>query len=321
MALSISIAVCTRNRAHSILRTLDAIEASARNAACDDIQLVVVDNGSTDDTAERVRQWATRKSLNLNLVIEPNPGVSKARNAALRTMTGNIIAFTDDDCLLHLDYIAKLSAIYARDKTSVLRGGRVHLGDPTDLPVGIRTANTLRRWSRIPGEGSPATLTTAIIGANLTMSRATAQAVGYFDDRFGPGGCFSGGEEIDFIYRAYLLGIPVEYNPALAVDHFHGRKTNDGMLRHLCRYDIADGALCAKYAFTSIPLFRAVWWDLRKALKEPLGGPPCRTSPRMSHWLRLWSLARGFVQFSLLALPPKPARARAPALLPAAQTS
>jgi len=69
-------------------------------------------------------------------------------NVALRAAQGEILAFTDDDCRLSKDYVNDLLRHDAGDAEPVLRGGRIELGDPTDLPLTIRTTPDRIRWNR-----------------------------------------------------------------------------------------------------------------------------------------------------------------------------
>ena len=73
----------------------DSIAASLANAAPLDAEIVVVDNGSEDATSAIVKQWATASTFPVRLLLEPRTSVSVARNRALQTAQGELLAFTE----------------------------------------------------------------------------------------------------------------------------------------------------------------------------------------------------------------------------------
>src|SRR5689334_18953754 len=103
----ISIIVCTRNRAESLRVCLNSIEQAATTKPAIDVELVVVDNASTDATAAVLRDWQRSTSMPCRVVLAAQHGLSQARNCGLDHATGEIIAFTDDDCTLASDYFER----------------------------------------------------------------------------------------------------------------------------------------------------------------------------------------------------------------------
>jgi glycosyltransferase involved in cell wall biosynthesis len=146
--VKLSVIVATRNRASAITPCLESIAASIAHAALLDAEIVVVDNGSTDNTAEIVRGWAASSGVPVEPLSEPLAGKSHALNRALRAARGELLAFTDDDCRWSKDYVSQLLRYDESDGNElVLRGGRVELGDTTDLPLSIKIAPSRLRFS------------------------------------------------------------------------------------------------------------------------------------------------------------------------------
>jgi glycosyltransferase involved in cell wall biosynthesis len=104
--IDISLIICTLNRASSLTATLESVTQAIRSAPDLAIEVVLVDNGSNDNTQEIVTGWKSRSSFPVIIVQEFQRGLSHARNAGLRASSGDIIAFTDDDCTLNADYFA-----------------------------------------------------------------------------------------------------------------------------------------------------------------------------------------------------------------------
>jgi GT2 family glycosyltransferase len=275
--LKLSVLISTRNRAHAIAGCLDSIAASLANAAPLDAEIVVVDNGSEDATSAIVKQRATETDFPVRLLSEPRVGMSAARNLALRAAKGELLAFIDDDCHMSKEYVSQLLHHDANDGDElVLRGGRIELGDPTDLPLTIKTTPTSLRFNR---RMSPAMnpishnpIIAQLSGCNLTMRRAVVERLGLYDERFGPGAIIPSAEDADYVIRAYLADITLEYVPDMTVFHYHGRKQKSVGYKLMRSYAIGAGAVYAKYLFKHPNLCRPVLWDVNAAIKEILSG-------------------------------------------------
>jgi glycosyltransferase involved in cell wall biosynthesis len=226
------------------------------------VELVVVDNGSTDNTRYLVSAWLRSAPLPARFVEERRPGLGAARNTGVQNARGRLIAFTDDDCRVARNYLSDMLRHFKRDKTPAIRGGRVELGDSTDLPVGIKVddAEVVFHYPMHPG--------LIALGCNMVIPRDVFARVGPFDERFGSGALFKASEETEFFYRAYLSKVPVIYVPDMVVYHFHGRKTLDVARAHYWNYSIGTGALYAKHLFAGGGLHKHIYWDLRKAVRD-----------------------------------------------------
>jgi GT2 family glycosyltransferase len=229
-----------------------------------DAEIVVVDNGSGDDTSTTVAAWATQASFSVKLLHEPRLGIAGAHNCGFRAASGELLVCTDDDCRLDEDYIRNLLAHDAEDSELVLRGGRVELGDPSDLPLTVKTDQRPQRWSRTLRSARHENLGNCLHGCNVSMRRALLDRIGLYDDTH----FATGAEDVDFVFRCYLAGVAIEYAPDLVVYHHHGRKTaaqGYGLFRG---YMVQMGALYAKYVFKDPDLCRQFYWDMRNAADE-----------------------------------------------------
>jgi glycosyltransferase involved in cell wall biosynthesis len=231
-------------------------------------EIIVVDNASTDDTTVLVRAWAGTTTLPVRVVTESRRGLSHARNCGVRAAQGELLVFTDDDCCLHPEYIKELLCYDDRDCELVLRGGRVELGNPADLPITILTRPTRATWRSEAHSARHMNLGDTVIGCNLAMRRKLVDLLGPFDVRLGAGSRIPGGEDTDFIFRAYLAGVCIEYVPDLVVYHYHGRRTVAEGTKLFQNYAIGVGALCAKYALRAPVLCLPLWWDIKNAVRE-----------------------------------------------------
>ena len=236
---SLSIIVCSRDRAPALSRCLDALPAVAMRDA--DAELVVVDNGSTDGTAERIAAFAARATFPVQAVHEPTPGLSRARNAGLRAATGSVLAFTDDDCCVAEDF-PQLAAHVFDGAPFRYCGGRILLPDPTDARYCYLDSEQRRLFP--PGS---ALLPGQIQGSNMLVHREVVLRIGGFDPLLGAGTAFRA-EDIDYLARASAAGFGGAYVPELVVHHHHGRKPGPELRALQRANDVARGAFFAKFA-------------------------------------------------------------------------
>ncbi len=299
--MQLSVIVATRNRAHAIGGCLDSIASAIAHAGPIDAEIVVVDNGSTDQTAAVLEAWAEASDVPVRVLQEHRTGKARALNRALGAARGEILAFTDDDCRLSLEYVNDLLRHSAADAELVLRGGRIELGDPSDLPFTINTGPMLERWQKKMNSARYGRFRGCIHGCNMTMRRALVERLGPFDEDFGPGAVIGAGEDADYIYRAYLAGATLEYVPDMTAFHHHGRKTAaEG--RELFRgYMIAAGALYARYLFKDPNICRPFYWDCKGAVREIISGRSgFLPEIGFSHWDSVTCAVRGAARYVFL---------------------
>jgi glycosyltransferase involved in cell wall biosynthesis len=102
-----SVVIPTHNRKDTLRRCL----ATATGQVYPDYEVIVVDDGSTDGTGDMVqREFPQVRYIRQ----DPNRGPAVARNRGIEVADGEIIAFTDDDCLLPLDFLSRLAEGYQR---------------------------------------------------------------------------------------------------------------------------------------------------------------------------------------------------------------
>ncbi|MFO1146986.1 MAG: glycosyltransferase [Alsobacter sp.] len=268
----VSVVICTRNRAYAIVNCLAAIDEAARRVSPVVIEVVVADNGSIDDTTAVVQRWAEQASVLVRVEHEDRAGIPIAKNRGLRAARGEILVLTDDDCRMAPDYFVELLRLFAHDASHVaLRGGRVELGNPGDLPLTIKTEPDVRHWHISERSAHTENLGNCFLGCNLFMHRSVYEALGPFDERFGVG-AIPAGEDTDYIFRAYEAGFRLEYHPNLVVEHFHGRSKPEQARKLWEHYMIGSGALYAKHLFKCPSLCLQAKWDIKSLVNELLTG-------------------------------------------------
>jgi glycosyltransferase involved in cell wall biosynthesis len=103
----LSVAICTYNRAVLLNRVLDSL--ANQTASNYEVEILIVDNGSTDETNQVVNQ-RTALDARIRYVVEREPGIAHARNRALTEARGEYLAFIDDDAWADADWLENLLA-------------------------------------------------------------------------------------------------------------------------------------------------------------------------------------------------------------------
>lgn len=255
----LSLIVCTRNRARQLPACLEALARQDYDPRR--WQLIIVDNGSTDDTHAVAREFATRVLFHVVILDERLPGQSHARNAGMRAALAPLVAFTDDDCYAAPDFVRQIVDVFhAPGQLHGYAGGRILLHDPTDAPETIRP-------DAEPADLAPGTflMPGVIHGANMAFRRSLWSAIGGFDVRLGPGTRFVC-DDVDFLNRASLAGYHGAYRPEPVVRHHHGRKPGRDVDRLHQQYARGRGAYYAKGLLTKAgrdQVTRRWYWHLR----------------------------------------------------------
>ena len=258
--MRISLIICTRNRASQLAKVLQRLCTMERSC---ERELIVVDNGSTDDTTAVIDDY--RGKLDLKSVIERHAGLGRARNRGWRASSGDLIAFTDDDCYPNADFLTAIARSFTENQSLGFVAGRVTLHNSQDYPITIIDRNDPRIF--LPSEFVPAG---AIAGANLAFRRSALEAVGGFDNYLGTGTRFPA-EDIDIVARILAAGWYGAYDPGVVVAHDHGRRDITDVKRLSRQYDRGRGAYYAKCVLDARIRLRAAknwYWAM---LRQPVG--------------------------------------------------
>jgi glycosyltransferase involved in cell wall biosynthesis len=226
MEHSISIIICTRNRCDDLTRTLESL-GSVELPAGADVELLVVDNGSTDRTPDVVAAAAGRlPGIGVRHLVEPVAGQSRARNLGVAESIGEVVLFTDDDVRPPGDWITAVTSPILSGECDAVAGG-VRIADHL-----LRDWMTprLRSWFAST-DGLAREPNWRMVGANMAFSRRVLEKVPAFDVALGPGGLGFGDETL---FSSQL--VEAGYRTARALDvqvehHFSPHRLSAASLR------------------------------------------------------------------------------------------
>lgn len=174
---SVSVCICTRNRASSLKHTIASILES--NVHPDRfVELLIIDNDSSDATQAVIGQYVNH-SLPVRTVIEQRLGLSAARNRAISESQCGILIFTDDDVIVPRDWIEGIASMYQDPAVHAVQG-LIHLHDDVRKPW----METIHLQFLAVFDYSNAD---SLTGANMSMRRSSILALGGFDESYGPG--------------------------------------------------------------------------------------------------------------------------------------
>jgi glycosyltransferase involved in cell wall biosynthesis len=221
--MRLSVVICTWNRAESLQKTLESIE-NCRVPDGTDWEVLIVDNNSTDATSVICQSFLQINPERYRYFIERKQGKSFALNTAIENARGDVIAFTDDDVLVGVDWLSALLSAFD-DNDNVGAAGKI-------VPIWNSKKPS---WFTIDG---PYRLMLAIVaydlgdqtqlcridnppyGANLALRKRAFDKYGLFRTDLGPvAGTTFRGEDSEYCRRLMSRGETVIYMPRAVVHH------------------------------------------------------------------------------------------------------
>ena len=222
----VSVVVCSYNGARTIRDCCEGL----LQVRYPDFEVIVVDDGSTDETATIAKRYGFR------VISTDNRGLSSARNTGLAAATGEIVAYTDDDARPDPHWLTYLVATFFA--TAHVGVGGPNIAPPGDGAIAECVANA-------PGGPVHVLLSDReaehIPGCNMAFRKEALQAIGGFDPRFR-----AAGDDVDVCWRLQERGWTLGFSPGAVVWH-HRRNSLRAYWKQQCGYGKAEALLEAKW--------------------------------------------------------------------------
>jgi len=197
----VSVVVCSYNGG----KTLDRCLESLKHVDYPDYEVVLVDDGSKDNTQEIAAKHPWIVSIR-----QENKGLSFARNVGARAAKGDVIVYTDSDCMADPDWLYYLVG-------TLLSGDYAGVGGPNISPPAENWVQAC--VSAAPGGPSHVLLTDVVAehipGCNMAFHRWAFEQVGGFDPEYR-----KAGDDVDFCWRLQSSGGVIAFSPAAIVWHY-----------------------------------------------------------------------------------------------------
>ena len=209
---SFSVIVCTHNGGERIVSCLRAL----RHLEYPTFEILVVDDGSTDNTAELVRQFD-----DVRLIESEHCGLSAARNRGAAEAQGEIIAYTDDDCEPDIHWLRWLAHAFEQGAWDACGGPNLAPRPKVSHDAGASLIDEVVVASA-PGAPSHVLLSDDeaehLPGCNLAVRKKVINAIGGFRERY-----LIAGDDVDFCWRLEAAGYRMGFCAAAFV--WHRRRT------------------------------------------------------------------------------------------------
>ncbi len=283
---SITIVVCTRNRAESLASALNSL-ISLKTGNLFTYEILVVNNNSIDETSKVVWDLAASSPIVIREYVEQQAGIVYARNSGVREALGDWIAFFDDDQLADQKWLWELMRSAEHYKVRCV-GGAVTLKLPCGH-VGPLSPICRMLLGETVGMVRPQFYTSRQTpgAGNMLLHRSVFSEVGLFDERYN-----KRGEDTDLFLRMLAAYIEAWYTPDAIVHHVISpdRLSPDYLLRlsnimsegmALSERDAVGKRLyplywCARLGQMACVIFPRFLWSLLLKNRESQLGLKCR---------------------------------------------
>ena len=217
----LSIVICSYNRASYISGALDSLYH--QSAGLDNFEAIIVDNNSTDNTAEVFKQWrSSHANGSFTYLTESKQGASFARNTGAKGAKGQWLCFMDDDAIANSNYVENIIMHIKTKPEAIGFGGRI-------IPKYIPSAPEWMSYyvSSLVGNFDYAPTACAFengkypLESNMIIRKDVYDAIGGFNTEL-PGvvGILRiGGEGKELFYKLLALGHTIYYDPTICVEH------------------------------------------------------------------------------------------------------
>lgn len=228
---SVSIIICTHNRAHLLRRTLRSLTRQAHFP--ERYEVVVVDDGSVDDTAHLCETMRSELPNLRYIPMGANGGLAGARNRGIEVSAGDYVLFTDDDCIVAENWVERMKA--ALDRMPFVAGAV-----STTVSDYVKLCHNIAEFHSVMPGRRPGT-TRFIAGANMGMRRSVLEELSGFDPRD------RHAEDMHLLLRARLRGYAPYFEPAAVVLHDPDRTTLRSIISYAAKHAAATIVLRNRY--------------------------------------------------------------------------
>jgi glycosyltransferase involved in cell wall biosynthesis len=196
MKPNISVVLPTFNRAELLQKQLNALSKQTLDTNL--FEIIVVNDGSSDATFEILNEWKAKHTNRVVLHLK-NGGPAKARNAGVAAAKGEIIAFTDDDCVVAKDWLNVIHSAFQKNSAIALQG---------------RTTTDRAKRTPLTHQIENLSFRNLTVTCNAAIKKSAFEAAGGFSTEF----AFAHNEDTELSWKLNELGL-TEFIPSMHVFH------------------------------------------------------------------------------------------------------
>lgn len=231
----ISVVMPVYNEAANIISTLEALY---NNTVLPD-EVIVADGGSTDNTIQLIKERFPQATV----INNPEKNAAAGRNEGIKKAHGDIVAFTDGDCIVDKHWIENISKAFSENEVDGL-GGKVLIAPPINHIEeywGNLAWNLIMNFGDEPYIVDRCTLNDAFVTANCAYKRSLLVKVKGFNNWFA-----NNAEDVDLCWRAIKSGARLMYIPDVQI-YAHNVTTINGVAKKSFRNGYSSSKLQKKY--------------------------------------------------------------------------
>ena len=203
--MKFSLILATLGRTFQVKTLLESLDTQTHR----NFELIVVDQNFDDRLEAVLAPFCDRFTINY---LRSKPGLSLARNVALPHVSGDIVAFPDDDCAYPSNLLKQAAQFFAAHH---------HLQGLVGRSVNPQGQSTSGRWDSEPGDITPINVWRRGTSFTIFLRQSAVAQIGPFDELLGVGAQtpWGSGEDIDYLLRAIATDCCLYYDPQFTVVH------------------------------------------------------------------------------------------------------
>lgn len=235
----VSVVVC----AYNAERTMDSCLASLKELNYPNYEVIVVNDGSRDRTLEITQHYDYVRLIN-----QENKGLSVARNVGMAAATGEIVAYTDSDCMADPDWLTYLVAKFLSSGLAAVGGPNLSPPEDSLVPACVAVSPGVPTHILLSDE-----VAEHIAGCNMAFRRDVLQEINGFNPIFR-----TAGDDVDICWRLQDRGYSIGFSPTAIVWHFR-RNTVAAYLKQQQGYGKAEALVYFQHPYRFNLLGQPSW--------------------------------------------------------------
>jgi hypothetical protein len=259
--------------------TIDCLKSIEGESSKLDVEVIVVDNNSSDGSREALKNFKTDRFNYVTIFNDSNTGYAKANNQGIKEACGKYILLLNSDTLVHKNSLGTLVKFAGKNPDAGVVGPRL-LNIDGSLQNSCFHFPTIKNaileyffskkglFDKYAPEGKKPQVVNALVGAAFLITPEALKRVGFLDERY-----WAYFEDIDYCRQVWKKGLKVYYFPSSVITHYHGasfkKATSDDATRwrRLIPSSKVYHGVLGHYIINSVIWFGQKWQKLLSTSK------------------------------------------------------
>ena len=240
----VSVILCTYNRGEMLRECLDSI--LSQEYPKKEYELIVVNDGSTDNTEDILKKYEEKALCKFKWTSQKNSGLRVSRNKGIKSAKGEIICFTDDDCIADKTWIKNIVNGYESEAIGGV-GGKI---------ISHNAKNVIDKYADEKKFLTQEKFFDPILGGNISHRKDVIEKTGFLDESF------MSCADVDYGIRVRLNGFKISYAPKAIIYHKH-HTTLEGLIKQQRTYGRGYARMHKKYIRDYDPYYNMILIPLK----------------------------------------------------------